>query len=252
MLGPVEKVRLVARTVANWPLVIMDKAGFADAPVYRLRSGLTFLCRGRTPDIDEVVVICSGREYPISLLRGLSPHDVVLDVGANIGAFSVFLAHEYRGCPLRGWAIEPFPPNVRVLRQNLALNDVHFVVAEVAISDSDGEVRIDDRRAVDAIAVVDNAIGQAVEARRLSTFCADNDIDLVNLLKLDVEGHEYRILSADRDFIRHHVQRIIMEWHSTEDGDRDTIVSALRDAFMISDIRTERSGGILFMRNVRH
>src|SRR4051812_3312071 len=129
-----QRVPLVLRTVKNWPMLLLDVAGLKASPVYRLRNGLRFHCRGRSPDIGEVIVICSGYEYPERFLLGLPSGGVVLDVGANIGAFSLHLMTLYPSAAIRGYAFEPFRPNVELLDENLAENGVdNFTVVEAAV-----------------------------------------------------------------------------------------------------------------------
>ncbi len=63
-------------------------------------------------------------------LRGLALEGVALDAGAHIGGVSVALALDHPG--LRVVAIEPVPPNVALLRANLARNGVADRVTVVA------------------------------------------------------------------------------------------------------------------------
>jgi FkbM family methyltransferase len=248
-MGPVEKVTTLVRTVSNWPIVGVDKAGLRHSVTYKLRSGAQFVCRTRTPDINEVVAVCSGFEYPIELIGGLPPDAVVLDVGANVGAFSVFIAGQEHGHGLRGWAIEPFSENASLLRQNLQLNDSAFTVVELAISDHDGECRIETSLPPDSVCVTTDEVGERVSCARLSTFCGAQKIDYVDLLKMDVEGHEYSIIESDATFLGEHVARMILEWHDRPDGSREDIVSSLQGAFEITDVHRYRDRGVLHLEN---
>ena len=63
-------------------------------------------------------------------LRGMALEGTALDAGAHIGGVSVALALDHPG--LRVVAIEPVPPNVALLRANLARNGVADRVTVVA------------------------------------------------------------------------------------------------------------------------
>lgn len=134
--------------------------------------------------------------------RLLRPGDHVLDVGANVGFFTLLAAHEV-GPQGRVLAFEPVPHNIAVLRRNLEINGVTCVeVRPAAAGAHDGEISIGldhpdpDETGVsghyteggsrDAITVpvvtVDGAL--AAEAPRL------------RLAKIDVEGAEPRVLAG--------------------------------------------------------
>lgn len=79
--------------------------------------------------------------YETELLRrSLRPGDRVLDVGANIGYFSV-LAGAWVGDSGHVYAFEPEPDNVQLLHKNIALNGLEGRVECVAaaLSDQAGE-----------------------------------------------------------------------------------------------------------------
>ncbi|MBZ6295943.1 FkbM family methyltransferase [Streptomyces olivaceus] len=58
-------------------------------------------------------------------LDGLPEAPVVVDAGANIGLFTLFVKRRYPAA--RVIAFEPVPDNVRVLRKNLRLHGIHDV-----------------------------------------------------------------------------------------------------------------------------
>lgn len=69
---------------------------------------------------------------------GLGPDDVLLDVGANVGVYTVAAAALGAA---RVVAVEPFEPNVEALRANIALNEIaeRVSVLPFAASAHDGE-----------------------------------------------------------------------------------------------------------------
>src|SRR5450759_1030449 len=76
---------------------------------------------------EEVVLnfVNSGRLYEPDIAavfnRAIQPGDTVLDIGANVGVFSVLASHlvGHDGCVV---AFEPAPDNLERLARNLALN----------------------------------------------------------------------------------------------------------------------------------
>lgn len=251
MYSPMQKLSLVVRTIENWPLAILDRAGLEADPVYRLRNGTVFQCRGRSTDLAEVVVVNSGREYPIEQLEPLCNDAVVLDIGANIGAFAIWLSAQYRArnLKLKGWAIEPNPQNVELLLNNLRRNGADFKVSSIAISDHDGEVQLDTSGGFDAASVVKVAGDLTCLSLRLSSFCKEHRIHRIDLIKMDIEGHEYAVLHAERRFVRERVGAIVLEWHESAFGSRATLEKLFAGDFDLKDVRGSEAGGVLVMSN---
>jgi len=83
----------------------------------RLRNGLQLLVRARTGDFLVVDEIFIHKIYDYALLR-LSKGDIVIDVGAHIGVFT--LAAALRGASVL--SLEPDPENFELLQENIRFN----------------------------------------------------------------------------------------------------------------------------------
>ena len=70
-----------------------------------------------------------------------------IDVGANVGFYSVLVGRENPAC--RVLSFEPVPANIAALRRNLKLNNVAAEVHDVAVSDvaGRGRIQVSSRRA---------------------------------------------------------------------------------------------------------
>jgi predicted RNA methylase len=79
-----------------------------------------------------------------ALLSFLGPNGVALDVGANIGFYTVPMAIRAKEIGSRVIAIEPVASNAEWLRYNLALNGCLDIaeVLEVALGNECGQVEI--------------------------------------------------------------------------------------------------------------
>jgi FkbM family methyltransferase len=140
------------------------------------------------------------------LARMLPVDSVVLDVGANIGFFTVGLAH---GAGARVYAFEPMPANLERLRENVAANDLgeRVVVTRVALGVGPGEVWLapepgeaDTGNAAQADPGADGAV--RVEVRSLDAVAEELAIDRCDLVKIDVEGAELEVLRGGESFFR--------------------------------------------------
>ncbi len=144
----------------------------------------------------------------ITTLRGMT----VLEVGANIGTETVSLLHRY-GVE-RVIAFEPDADNARLLRANLALNGLHdrAEVHELALSDVDAALtleRSDENCGDHRIRVTDPLVSEdlydessrstvQVAARRLDSLAQSGELDLeaVDLVWMDAQGHEGHVLAG--------------------------------------------------------
>lgn len=141
--------------------------------------------------------------------------DVVLDVGANIGLYTVACA-----CAVgRTGAVHAFEPNPAVadqLARNIALNSlVNVYVHRRAVSDVPGRVvvRSPDAHEPGLATIVGPGRPVAeVETVTLDNFAEEHGISRIALLKLDVEGAETMALRGARELISaRRIERVLFE-----------------------------------------
>jgi len=140
-----------------------------------------------------------GLEYyePISirLVQELvQPGQVFLDVGANIGFFTLALTAVHSA--LRVVAFEPNPKNFGILRRNIEINHLKEVTCErYALSDFNGKAMLylspsDMSASLEADFQEEHAGGMEVSVMTLDDYLASRGLDGKLLIKVDVEGHE--------------------------------------------------------------
>ncbi|HET7489712.1 MAG TPA: FkbM family methyltransferase [Acidimicrobiales bacterium] len=168
-----------------------------DATVALKVPGDTLALTGDAADAGVLgAVQRSGGAYEPGLLallaRRLAPDAVALDVGANIGPVTLAMS---RLCPRgRVFALEPAPSNYAYLRANLAANRAGNVSAEcLALYDTEGRLSF----AESADDPAGSHVGEgstSVDATTLDCFVAERGIARIDLVKMDVEGSELRVL----------------------------------------------------------
>ncbi len=135
----------------------------------------------------------------------MGPGATFLDVGANFGLLSFGLAGRHGGeidCHL----FEPNPRLVGIIKRSRALYpQMLCTVNPVAVSDHAGEVRFslnDQQSGVSHISTADESGGIVVPAVTLDGYLADNGLERVELLKIDVEGFELSALRGAEASLR--------------------------------------------------
>ena len=126
--------------------------------------------------------------------RYLRRGDVVVDVGVNIGLYTMICAVSV-GDSGKVYAIEPNPRVAGYLRGNITLNRSRNVqVHNVALGEREGSVRFSDQGQDDRNCVVDDDTGQEVPVVRLDSLPIRDQT--IALLKIDVEGYEKFVLDG--------------------------------------------------------
>jgi FkbM family methyltransferase len=141
-----------------------------------------------------------------AIAEHLCPGMVFVDVGANVGAYTLFAAHAAaETCKLI--AVEPHPVALERLRYNLAANGYDNVLVEpVAVADRCGTVSLNivasnlGQTSVVENSVVENAVrGQRgsvhnIPSTTLLAICEKHQLGRLDVLKIDIEGYEILVL----------------------------------------------------------
>lgn len=136
------------------------------------------------------------------LLDTVEPGDAFVDVGGNIGLYSIAAA--LRGA--RVTVLEPDPRVGRDLRRHLALNGVEARIVAAAAGAAAGEIRMSLQGDLESHVA---AAGSPVRCVRL-----DEELDECDVLKIDVEGAELSVLEGAEGL---HPHTILVELHDVDD-----------------------------------
>ena len=145
---------------------------------------------------------------------------VFLDIGANIGTTSIYVAKHY-GENLAIWAFEPDHVNYKLLRCNIELNDCQNVHAiNVALSDKEDTVSMEVNRANrGGTKIISNESKANAEVEYVSAVPFDSwlkeHVEIapqdINYIWIDVEGHESFVIDGMIGFLREYKPPICME-----------------------------------------
>jgi FkbM family methyltransferase len=140
---------------------------------------------------------------------------VCLDIGANLGMFSLAMS-EAVGKDGVVHAFEPEAYNFNLLCHNLKVNNAVNVLARpVAIGDSVGScsIAIAEDNLGDHQVIADGTNDrrlQRAEMQTVDSLLSDVPAGAVKLIKIDVQGYEYRVVNGMRETLRRNPDVILM------------------------------------------
>jgi FkbM family methyltransferase len=180
-----------------------------------------------------------------TLIEYLGPGGTALDVGAQIGFYAVPLARAARERGGRVIAVEPLAQNAAWLRRNLTLNELDSIVTvvEAALSSAGGEARLSLREDFLQGAAVGNASIEdprtdspafervSIRLETLDALWPTLGCQRLDVVKVDIEGHEDRFLTGGKNTIAAQRPVILIEinrWFYERRGiDFDTVIAGL-------------------------
>lgn len=155
----------------------------------------------------------------ILIERLIRPGMVVVDVGANIGYFSLLAAHKV-GSQGKVYAFEPHPDNYALLVKNIQANNYTNIVAlQKAVSNTSGTLRLfgsstnHGRHSIASSNVLNLANEAEVEGITLDEYVQQVvKSQQIDLLKIDVEGAEQMVIEGGRKILEAAAPTVLMEF----------------------------------------
>lgn len=173
--------------------------------------------------------VCMSPDYDLHIARAalacLPAGGVVFDVGGNIGWFSLAIAALAldRGVDVDIRSFEPAQINLESFRRTIDANDdlahlIHLYDFGLSSSDRSGQLEYTPANLGGAHLVERGSdhtayeFEEIVSLRRLdANLLAELNVSQIDLMKIDIEGHEWELLSFAQPLIRHHKPTLLVE-----------------------------------------
>lgn len=193
------------------PLYYLGKRKINGLAKIRFAKDVVFLTRPDTTDAIALYEIWKNKCYKEAQI---SKGDIVVDIGAHIGGYTVLAAK----LGARVIAYEAAPGNYELLVRNLSLNGCNNIKAyNSAVSSDSGEImlNIDTKGSTLHSIHNDSSFSRKIKvpAIDLHQVFVRNKLKRIDILKIDTEGSEYAIvLHTHADDLRK-IGKIILEYH---------------------------------------
>lgn len=168
--------------------------------------------------------------YPVE-----STDRTIVDVGANVGIFTLYAAHKAPAAEI--FAVEPFPDTFERLNETIRANHLesHVTAIRCAVTSSAGSVSMDDaqgvpsqyRAVLSAIPTMLNANHKktdqparslVVPTVTLSGLLDRLQRDTIDVLKMNIHGNEYEVLLPSPDSALTQFGRLLVQYHEVPEA----------------------------------
>lgn len=171
--------------------------------------------RFRTPDSVGRLIFKKGvyeedlSDYLISNLD-LESGDIVFDVGANIGWYSILLSKCFSGVEVHSF--EPDPENFKILKFNVELNNFKNVIFNnIGLGKETDTVKLylykKGNLGRHSMLNINDGLGSTIDVY-ISSFdeyinTMKLNLSKIKFLKIDIEGYEYFAFLGGKEFLNH-------------------------------------------------
>lgn len=173
--------------------------------------------------------ILKGEVYkPINLKHSV---EKIIDLGANFGSASIHFALRFPKAKI--YSFEPVSESFEILKINSKIFQ-NISIFNLAASDSDGyaNVHIDPEK-MGRSSLIDNHLNysfknsEKIKTINFNKFLLEKKLDFIDLLKIDIEGSEYKVFNSIRSHIKN-INLIYIELHGKIN------IQVLRESLLIS------------------
>lgn len=222
----------IIREISNWPAVFLNYGGIKKGKTMniRFRDGNSVKIKmpekeGETSGLISIWDIWINKIYnPKSF--SIKEKDTVLDIGANIGIFTLYASAIAKHG--RIYSFEPFPGSCRRMAENIRINRICNAIANnLAVSSSNSRKTFFISNSCSSLhslhRMKDMKESISVRAITLKEIIDSNRIKKVDFMKMDCEGEEYSIIySTPRKYLEK-IEKIALEFHNLDRGKNNCV-----------------------------
>lgn len=151
---------------------------------------------------------------------------VVLDIGANIGLWTEYILT--RNAKMV-YCVEPNIVALENLKRNMQLHSTNTKIIPKALHTENGTLKFyaDKNSLVSSIFPTNGSLEYEVESITFDSLLYENNIQHVDLLKMDIEGAEFNIIESFGKEQFDKIDSFLIEYHEWVGGDHKNIISKL-------------------------
>ena len=206
------------KIIKNWYVYVFIyfKSIKTEYAILETRSGIKIKLRINSTDLMAFTHVWLLLEYDKPGFE-INDDDIVLDIGAHIGLFSLFASQFCKKGII--YCFEPIKENFDLLLANLQLNKIMNVRPyNIAVAQNIGNVTIYLNKDESGHSMhVRAARSVQVESNSLKNIIDSNKIEKCDLIKMDCEGEEYEIINSLPPGYFNKINKMCIECHFVDD-----------------------------------
>lgn len=229
-----QRYSAILKELKNWPSYFLFKMGL------HLGNSFNFKFKdGNTYNVPKKMIgpfreCFFDDQYLQKLdLKSFPSSPVIIDIGANVGYAALCFFRIFPKASIHSFEPMPFLQSV-LYKYQQEYNNYHWNIHPYGLWKEEGTLQLfttstDDFTSVSGVMKFPDADKKFnVPVSTLPKFILENNIETIDLLKLDCEGAEYEILFSLSDADYKKVKRIAMETHVTENYKTENMVEFLK------------------------
>jgi FkbM family methyltransferase len=238
------KASRIAYTIENWYEVYTHIMRNKPLTELKLKDGNIIFAPDDLQLWNHYNDIWEHKSYTSKI--GISKDSIVIDIGANIGLFSLLAAKN----AARVYSFEPMSENFFYLQRNVAANRLSNVsYFNYAVAAHSGQIKIAKNDALTACSIYSELADsyENVNCTTLVEIFNQNGLEKCDFLKIDCEGSEFEILFSTPTNILSKIGTISMEFHDhlTEYTHKDLIPYLVENGYSVEVTKIAGSCGIM-------
>ena len=216
-LGFLSKIQILLNSrkiFKNWHIYpkVYWQLGNDKFAVFETTTDLKIKIRVKSTDLMALTNVWMINEYDVDSFK-INQNDVVIDVGAHIGLFSLLVSQFCKTGKI--FSFEPIRENFDLFVSNLELNHIQNVFPfNVGVSKNSGGLNLflnDDQSAHSIFPNGSKSVAE--DSTSLQKIFDEKKISACKLLKLDCEGAEYDIIDSLPVEYLDKIQNMVIEYH---------------------------------------
>lgn len=215
-LGKINYILDVIQNYKDWYSIFYNRLFRIHTYKVHLRNGLILVGGPKSLILDLIDEIFVKKVYNPEFME-INVGDIVMDIGANIGVFSLYAAKQKAK---KIYSIEPLPQNIPFIKKNIKVNKFNGPnIINVAVSNRNGVGKLylgdlDSHGLFFSHNYKDGFVKFIeVPTLTLEKIINDNKIIKIDFLKIDCEGSEGEIIRSTNKDIWKKINKIAIEYH---------------------------------------
>ncbi len=205
-------VPIIIFKIKNWFPFLLNYVGFKNSGgEYIFRNGAK-IKTNEGVDSATIAIIFIKKDY-----GGVNNNSVVIDIGANIGVYSIFATSTSKNTVV--YAYEPMPKSYGLLLENIKINKLenNILPFKLGVGDKKEKRKLFLSSGSPFHSLYSNEQNKKyveIECLSLKDIFDENKIEQCDILKIDCEGAEFEILYNTPSGYFEKIKKIRLEYHN--------------------------------------